>query len=133
MKFFFIFIFSLLSSSVCLEQPSKSILNLCTNCKYFIPFSQKHITTETSNKYGKCALFPTIKYKEVYFLPNHTKRNLLVKDYRDCDTARKYEFMCGKNGNRFLVGGHTSPLRSANPYLREGDPLLVNGECIFGS
>ena len=102
MKFFFIFLFSLLSSSVSLEQPSKS--NLCTNCKYFIPLSQKYLTSKTAHKYGKCALFPTIKYKEVYFLPNHIKRNLLVKDYRDCDMARKYEFMCGENGNRFIVG-----------------------------
>ena len=106
MNFFFIFIFSLLSrSSISLEQPSKSNLNLCTNCKYFLPLSQKYLTTETSDQYGKCTLFPTIKYKEVCFLPNHIKRNVLVKDYRDCDMARKYDFMCGKNGNRFLVGG----------------------------
>ena len=106
MQLFFIFLFSLLSSSISFEQ-SKS--NLCTNCKYFIPLSytqtQTHIKSKNSDKYGKCSLFPTIKYKEEYFLLHHTKRNVLVKDYRDCDTARKYEFMCGKNGNRFLVGG----------------------------
>jgi len=109
MHFFFIFLFSLLSTSVSLEQPSK--LNHCTNCKYFLPLSQKHIKSKTSDKYGKCFLFPMIKYKEEYFLLNHTKRNILVNDFRHCDTARKYEFMCGKNGNRFLVGGHTSPLQ----------------------
>jgi hypothetical protein len=103
MNFFFIFLFSLLSRSVSLEQSSK--LNLCKNCKYFLPLSQKHLKNKTSDQYGKCVLFPTIKYKEVYFLPNHIKRNLLVKDYRDCDMARKYEFMCGENGNRFVVEG----------------------------
>ena len=105
MIFFFIFLFSLLSRSVSLEQSTKLNLNLCKNCKYFLPLSQKYLNTETSDQYGKCALFPTIKYKEVYFLPNHIKRNLLVKDYRDCDMARKYDFMCGKNGNRFVVEG----------------------------
>jgi len=108
MNFFFIFLFSLLTSSISLEQPSK--LNLCKNCKYFLPLPQKHLKSRTSDQYGKCSLFPTIKYKEVYFLPNHIKRNLLVKDYRDCDTARKYEFMCGENGNRFLLDTYNPDL-----------------------
>ena len=114
MHFFFIFLFSLLSRSVALEQPSKLNSNLCTNCKYFLPLSQKHIKSKTSDQYGKCSLFPMIKYKEEYFLLHHTKRNVLVKDFRHCDTARKYEFMCGKNGNRFLVGSvpTVSPLKN---------------------
>lgn len=96
MNFFFIFIFSLLSSSISLEQSKSS---LCINCKYFIPSSHTYIRSKTN---GKCSLFPTIKYKQEYFLLNPNKKKVLVNDYRDCETARKYEFMCGKNGNLFL-------------------------------
>lgn len=91
MKFFFIMILSMISLGMSLTQNNH---NLCMNCKFYL-------ISGSSDKYSKCSLFPTIKYKEDYFLGNIIKKKGLVRDYRYCDIARKYDTMCGKNGKKY--------------------------------
>ena len=74
----------------------------CINCKFFT----KSLNSEF--KYGKCALFPTIKYKEVYALFPLEKHDLqyLVcgirnTDYFYCSTARSCDKMCGIEGKKY--------------------------------
>jgi len=68
--------------------------NPCINCKFYR-------MNLSSDKYSKCSLFPTIKYKEDYFLWNISKKKEMVHDYRYCEIARKYDTMCGKNGKKY--------------------------------
>jgi len=81
----------MISSCISLTQNNH---NLCINCKFYQ-------MNGSSDKYSKCSLFPIIKYKEDYFLGIIIKKKGLVRDYRYCDIARKYDTMCGKNGKNY--------------------------------
>jgi hypothetical protein len=62
---------------------------LCVNCKYFINYLN-------GNEYGKCSLFPT-EVSQMNFLVTGIK-NI---DYYHCSTARQYDTLCGKEGNKY--------------------------------
>ena len=64
---------------------------ICTNCKFLKGDYFR-------SKYGKCTRFPK-GYSNVYELVNGKKSAEI--DYFYCNTARKYEDMCGLKGQRF--------------------------------
>ena len=86
--FFIIYcnIFSLFSAA-----PIKP--KLCVDCKFFTK------DLFTSNKFGKCSLFPRVDNIN-YFLVDGIKENKNV-EYHYCSTSRKYYDMCGENGKLF--------------------------------
>ena len=67
----------------------KNTPKLCLNCKFFI-------NDLMGNQYGKCSFFPT-ELSDAKFLVTGIK----TTDYYYCSTARQYENMCGKEGNKY--------------------------------
>lgn len=86
MKLIFTCIMSILLLSSSLKQ---NIPKLCINCKHFIP-------DNIDNKFGKCSLFPKTDDNNFYLVTGNIKEDL---DYIYCETARSYDFRCGKNGD----------------------------------
>jgi hypothetical protein len=60
---------------------------LCINCEHFIP--------TIDDKFGKCALFPTL-YSKNFYLVNGVAHE---DDHNYCYIARTTNNMCSKNGN----------------------------------
>ena len=98
----FLFILShLLSipfSSPCLFTPNPLTIKpkLCKDCAFFTK------DLFTTNKFGKCALFPKEEYKpsNKYYLVDGMKVVNNV-DYYFCATARECENMCGMEGKLY--------------------------------
>ena len=69
------------------------IPKLCINCKHFIN------DEISSNKYGKCILFPVINDDENndFLLVNGLVEKKEI-EYNFCVISRNDETMCGKNG-----------------------------------
>lgn len=65
----------------------------CIDCKYF----KNGIST--SDKFGKCSLFPKVDTDpyDTYFLIDG-KREPKKIEYTYCSTSRKYDDMCGIEG-----------------------------------
>jgi hypothetical protein len=66
---------------------------LCIDCKFF---KNSFIS---GSQFGKCSLFPIVKEND-YFLVNG-KKNTKNIDYHYSSISRRYEDMCGKEGNFF--------------------------------
>ena len=98
----FLFILSYLFSFTSIHSltPSSSSSpikpKLCMDCAFF---TKDFFTT---NKFGKCALFPKEEYKPTnkYYLVDGMKVVNNV-DYYFCATARECENMCGMEGKLF--------------------------------
>lgn len=92
------YLFSIPFSSPCPFTPSPSLIKpkLCMDCAFFTKDSF------TTNKFGKCALFPKEEYKPTdrYYLVDGMKVVNNV-DYYFCATARECEHMCGMEGKLF--------------------------------
>ena len=88
MKLNFIIILSIILSAIAFNENKP---NYCFKCKFFID----------SNK---CSLFPIIKYNDGIinnFFINHSKKKIIIKDFRYCIIARKYDTMCGESGKMY--------------------------------
>ena len=99
----FLFILSYLLSFTSIHSLAPSPLNLspikpklCKDCAFF---TKDFFTT---NKFGKCALFPKEEYKPTnnYYLVDGMKVVNNV-DYYFCATARKSDHMCGMEGKLY--------------------------------
>ena len=96
----FLFILSYLFSITSIHSltPSPSLIKpkLCKDCAFF---TKDFFTT---NKFGKCALFPKDEYKPTnkYYLVDGMKVVNNV-DYYFCATARECENMCGMEGKLY--------------------------------
>ena len=66
---------------------------LCIDCKHF---TKDYLS---SNKFGKCALFPTEDNSKYFLVYGIKEKN---KDFYYCSTARNYEDMCGNEGKFFV-------------------------------
>jgi hypothetical protein len=66
---------------------------LCVDCKFFTK------DFFTSNKFGKCSLFPYREYNDS-FLVDGIKENKNI-EYHYCSTSRMYDNMCGEKGKLF--------------------------------
>lgn len=86
--YFFIFMVATVNS---LESKPK----YCLNCKYFIP-NVNALTAAQNNKLGGCSYFP-VKFYDFDCLVTGEKKNPENK-YHFCDTARKFDDMCGEEG-----------------------------------
>lgn len=62
---------------------------LCIHCKHFI-------SDNDTNEFGKCVLFPRIENKYNYLVTG-----VQDNDYEFCSISRKYDDMCGEEGNMF--------------------------------
>jgi hypothetical protein len=87
MKYIIVIICSILLPIFSLKKVTPK---LCINCKYFIK------DPENGLEYGKCSLFPTEVSSMNFFV---TGINNI--DYYYCSTARQYETLCGKEGNKY--------------------------------
>ena len=89
MKLNFIIILSIILSALSFNENKP---NFCSKCKFFID----------SNK---CSLFPIIKYSDGilndFFINNFKKKKVIIKDFRYCIIARKYDTMCGESGKMY--------------------------------
>jgi hypothetical protein len=77
--------------SLVLTNPLKP--KLCVDCKFF---TKDFFTT---NKFGKCSLFPYRTYPDS-FLVDGIKENKNI-EYHYCSTSRNFEHMCGEKGKLF--------------------------------
>ena len=87
MKLNLIIILSFILSALSFKEPNK-----CFNCKFYKASGDK------------CLLFPIIKYTDNNlnnFFINNLKKKIITYDFRHCIVARKYDFMCGKNGKMY--------------------------------
>jgi hypothetical protein len=87
MKTFFIIICSIILSSFSASQIRQK---LCIDCKFYTK------SFFSSSEFGKCKLFPREKDND-YFLVNGNNNNNNT-EYNFCSIARKYDYMCGKEG-----------------------------------
>jgi len=85
-----IFYFTNLFASL---QPPIPTTKLCKNCKFFLP---NNPFFGIGNEYSKCKLFAELQDDD-NFLVTGKKANPKTK-YKYCSIARKYEYMCGKEG-----------------------------------
>ena len=69
-------------------------LNICSNCKYFIPGE----ATSPQIFYSKCAAFPHLTY---LISEENIATNEKYENNYYCSTARSHESMCGKEGKKF--------------------------------
>ena len=68
---------------------------LCIDCKFF------RGDFLLGNKFGKCSKFPIEDdYDDRDYLVDGIKGNKKI-DYTYCSISRKYNHMCGENGNLF--------------------------------
>jgi hypothetical protein len=88
MKYIFIYICSIILSTISANQIRPK---LCIDCKFY----KKDFLS--SNKFGKCSLFIIKKEENDYFLVDGNN-NDNIEEYYYCSTARKYDYMCGKEG-----------------------------------
>ena len=95
------FIFTIISISTILSTILSTIITtsnkpkFCVNCIHF------RGNFFTSNKYGKCSLFPVIEKKDNGdYLVDGIFINPVV-DYKYCSIIRNYDKMCGKDGNMY--------------------------------
>jgi len=73
---------------------NKTTPKLCINCEFFID------SCISDKKYGKCSLFPE-KERDIdydYFVTGIEKN----KNFKYCSIARKYDYMCGKEGKKYI-------------------------------
>jgi hypothetical protein len=96
MKYIIVIICSILLPIFSLKKVTPK---LCINCKYFIN------DLSSDPKYGKCSLFPTEVSSMNFFV---TGINNI--DYYYCSTARQYETLCGKEGNKYK----NKPMKRSN-------------------
>lgn len=87
MQILFCILFCLVSCSA--TKPT----NICINCQHF------KNDWRTPAQFGKCMLFPT-EPLATYNLVSGIKTKQFT-DYYHCVVARKYENMCGKEGNMY--------------------------------
>jgi hypothetical protein len=66
---------------------------LCKNCKFFLPNDPFF---GIGNEYSKCALFVNVQDDDHSLVTG--KKSNPKTEYRYCSIARKYEYMCGKEG-----------------------------------
>lgn len=88
MKYIIVIICSILLPIFSLKKVTPK---LCINCKHFIN------DLASGNEYGKCSLFPT-EVSSTSFLVTGIKN---IDKYYYCLTARQYESLCGKEGNKY--------------------------------
>ena len=90
------YLLSIPFSSPCPFTPNLIKPKLCMDCAFF---TKDFFTT---NKFGKCALFPKEEYKPTnkYYLVDGMKVVNNV-DYYFCATARECENMCGMEGKLY--------------------------------
>ena len=84
----FMDIFYFTNLYVSLQTP---IPKFCKNCKHFIaddPWFGK--------EFGKCKLFQEIEDDDLFLVTG--QKSPEKKKYKYCSTARKYEYLCGKEG-----------------------------------
>jgi hypothetical protein len=74
---------------VCFTSIKTTTNKFCINCKFFT--SEK----KSSDKYGKCLLFPI---NDNYFLVNN-EQNV---NYDFCVTARSFDHMCGEKAKHYV-------------------------------
>jgi hypothetical protein len=96
----------LLLTMVLFSKISSKHINLCIDCKYF----KKDLFT--TNKYGKCTLFPIndYKYNKYYFVDGYPCRFPALnspppkpkQNYYFCSTIRSFDSMCGNEGKFFI-------------------------------
>lgn len=86
MQYFFALIYSIFLPIVCLKHTTT---RLCINCKFFINNGLSYT--------GKCFLFPKVNKS-----PDFLVVGIENLDYTMCSTARKYNDMCGKKGNKYI-------------------------------
>ena len=79
-----------------LLQKNNNNVNLCINCKHFLPYTFFTV----NNEFAKCALYKKIKYDETHLVTGKIKKEQL--DYYYCNTCRTTEYMCGKEGKDFV-------------------------------
>lgn len=89
MKYIIVIICSILLPIFSLK---KITPKLCVNCKFFI-------NDIIGDEFGKCSLFPKQESSEFNFLVTGIK-NIDI-DYYYCSSARQYEDLCGKEGNKY--------------------------------
>ena len=81
-----------------------STYSLVSSIKSKICIDCKHFTKDffTTNKFGKCALFPKKEYLYTnrYYLVDRSKP-AAKPDYYFCAVARECEIMCGTEGKLF--------------------------------
>ena len=70
-------------------EPKPTKINLCIDCKFFIPDNH-------DGKFGKCFFFPK-KEAHINFLVNGIKD----EEYYYCSNARLLENMCGEPGKYY--------------------------------
>ena len=94
------YLFSIPFSSPCPFTPNPSTikLKLCKDCVFFT----KNLFT--TNKFGKCALFPRKEYPNQnldYFVDG----TITKPDYYFCSTASHSDVMCGNEGKFYKEKG----------------------------
>ena len=87
-----IFYFTNLFASLQSPIPPK----LCKNCKFFLPNDPFF---GIGNEYSKCKLFQEIQDDDNFLVTG--QKSPEKKKYRYCSIARKYEYMCGKEGKYY--------------------------------
>jgi hypothetical protein len=89
MNYIFLIILSSFLTAFSLQQNPK----ICIDCKFF----SKDVFT--ANKFGKCLLFP-YKHHDTDYLVTGINKNEKPQ-YHYCSTARKFHYMCGKEGTKY--------------------------------
>lgn len=71
-------------------------IKLCIDCKHF---KKDFFST---NKFGKCSLFPIddYEYNKYYFVDGY--QNEKKQNYYFCSTVRHFDSMCGNEGKLFV-------------------------------
>ena len=90
-----------LMGMIIIQQIEMKNNKLCQSCRYFI---------NDNLSLGKCYLFPKVKNRDInekrkdlqiFLKTGDTVRSKTI-DYIYCSSARNSEFMCGKDGKKYV-------------------------------
>jgi len=71
----------------------------CKDCKFFMP-TRNPLLFPDYNSWGKCGRNPRVIEYEYYLITGKKGKNEI--DYHYCNTARKFDDLCGATGKYYI-------------------------------
>ena len=98
--FYFFMTLPLFGIAFLIEKNNNNNVNLCKNCKYFLP----NTFIIPNYEFALCDFYKKIKYDDNYnyLVTGVVKKAKVEYEYEYCSLCRKNEKKCGKEGKNYI-------------------------------